>query len=189
MLNQEFYDRDTARVACELLGKILFHDSSEGFGSGVIVETEAYYGEDDPASRAAGGKKTKISENMWKRGGLSLIYMVHSNWLFNVTTETKNTPGAVLIRALEPLEGLDLMRDRRGFDDVQALASGPGKLTQALGITKNQHGVDLTQSKKLGIKKSDFRDFEVERSHRIGVSRDLDEELRFYVSGSDFVSK
>lgn len=188
MLSRDFYERDTATVARELLGKMLTHRSSEGVTSGKIVETEAYYGKGDPASRAS-KKKTKLNELMWSRGGLSFIYMIHANWMFNVTTEGEGTPGAVLIRALEPLVGIKLMKKRRGFDDVRTLASGPGKLTQALGITKNQHGLDLTKPNKLSILEGNSEDFEVATSHRIGVTADLERELRFYISGNEFVSR
>ncbi len=187
-LDRKFYERDTANVAQELLGKILGHDSQEGFASGKIVETEAYYGEDDPASRAS-TNKTKINEIMWERGGLTLVYMVHANWLFNVTTEGDEVPGAVLIRALEPFEGLEIMRNRREKEDPQELASGPGKLTQALGISKDHHGLDLTRSEDISILDSEEKnDFKIETSHRIGVTKDLDRELRFYATDNNHVS-
>lgn len=187
-LSRGFYERDTGTVARELLGKILAHSTSEGSARGRIAETEAYYGRGDPASRAS-RKKTKINEIMWGSGGFAFIYMVHANWLFNVTTEGEGRPGAVLIRALEPLEGLDLMEQRRGKKDLTELTSGPGKLTEALGITKENHGLDLTSSDRLAILEGEDRDFEVETSHRIGVSADLERELRFYIADSEFVSR
>jgi len=189
MSSREFYERDTAEVAEELLGKVLTHKSGEGAASGMVVETEAYYGDGDPASRAS-TKKTKINEIMWERPGLALVYMVHGNWLFNVTTEAEGTPGAVLIRALEPLEGLDLMRKRRKKDDSIDLASGPGKLTQALGITKEHHGSDVTVAEGVYISEPrvESKRFEVETSHRIGVTEDLERELRFFAAENDHVS-
>lgn len=187
-LPRKFYERDTAKVARELLGKVLIRHSKNSLTSGKIVETEAYYGDDDPASRAS-KKKTKINQIMWEKGGLALVYMVHANWLFNVTTEGKEIPGAVLIRALEPLKGLDIMKKRRERKNFQDLTSGPGKLTQALNISKKHYGLDLVNSENISI--SNFHkdgDLEIEKSHRIGVTKDLDRELRFYVAGNKCVS-
>ncbi len=190
MLPREFYSRDTEKVARELLGKLLIKRENSGKTSGVIVETEAYFGRDDPASRAS-SKKTKINRIMWKRAGLSLVYMVHGNWLFNIVTEGEETPGAVLIRALKPVEGIEIMRRRRNKDEKRELASGPGKLTQALGISKEHHGVDLIGSEEIFIQKSDHdvEESEISSSHRIGVKEDLDRELRFYIGGCKHVSR
>ncbi len=187
-LPRSFYERDTAEVARELLGRVLVNRSLEGNTSGRIVETEAYFGKGDPASRAS-RKRTRLNEIMWWKGGLAFVYMVHANWMFNVTTELEGTPGAVLIRALEPLEGLELMRRRRGVERDREFTSGPGKLTRALGITKEHHGLDLTSPKGLVILKGEPRGFEVATSHRIGVTADLERELRFYISDNSFVSR
>jgi len=188
-LPRSFYERDTAQVARELLGKVLVHRSPEGTTSGRIVETEAYYGGGDPASRAS-RKRTKLNWLMWERGGLAFVYMVHAQWLFNITTEREGTPGAVLIRALEPLEGVQLMKQRRTTTDVRNLASGPGKLTQAMGITREHHGLDLTIPKsELGVVKGKTGQIEIASSHRIGVSTDLKRKLRFYIKGNVHVSK
>lgn len=189
VLPRSFYERDTAEVARELLGKILVHHAMEGATSGKIVETEAYYGKNDPASRAS-RKITKLNWLMWERGGLSFVYMVHANWLFNVTTEREGVPGAVLIRALEPLDGVGLMKRRRGIAGEQDLTSGPGRLTQAMGITYAHHGLDLTNPKsELVIADNGQEQFEIASSHRIGVTRDLRRKLRFYIQGNPFVSK
>jgi len=184
-----FYERDTAEVARELLGKVLVHRAREGTTSGKIVETEAYYGKNDPASRAS-RKRTKLNWLMWERGGLAFVYMVHTHWLFNITTEREGVPGAVLIRALEPLEGVELMKRRRGIIDERGLTSGPGKLTRAMGITYDHHGLDLTNPKsELVVVDGGQENFEIVSSHRIGVTRDLKRKLRFYVWGNLFVSK
>lgn len=190
LLPRKFYERDTEKVARELLGKNLIKmEKSMPVLSGKIVETEAYFGEEDPASRAS-SKKTKINRIMWGKGGLSLVYMVHGNWLFNVVTEGKEIPGAVLIRALEPLEGLETMEKRREKEKTTELASGPGKLTQALGISKEHHGLDLTSSEEIFIEESGHKaeDSEIGTSNRIGVSEDLSRELRFFVKESNHVS-
>ena len=187
-LPRHFYERDAAKVARELLGKVLIHRSPIGITSGRVVETEAYFGKGDPASRAF-RKRTKLNELMWWRGGLAFIYMVHNHWMFNVTAERKGTPGAVLIRALEPLDGIELMKSRRGVEDKKLLTSGPGRLTHAMGITYDHHKLDLTRSRVLTVLDDTCTDFKVARSHRIGVSADLKQELRFFIHGNPFVSK
>lgn len=190
MLPRKFYRRDTEKVARELLGESLIkRENSETVG-GEIVETEAYFGEGDPASRAS-TKKTKINRIMWEKAGLSLVYMVHGNWLFNVVTEGEGIPGAVLIRALKPVEGIEIMRKRRNKNKEGELASGPGKLTQALGISKKHHKTDLINSEEIFIKKSEHvvKESEISPSHRIGVTEDLDRKLRFYIEGCEHVSR
>ncbi len=187
-LHRTFYERNTAKVAQELLGKILVHNTPEGTTSGIIVETEAYFGKSDPASRAS-KKRTPLNELMWWRGGLAFVYMVHNNWMFNATTERENTPGAVLIRAIQPLKGIELMARRRGTEDERKLSSGPGRMTQAMGINKEHHKLDLTRSRKLRIVDGKPMNFKMGRSHRIGVTRDLERKLRFYILGNRFVSK
>ena len=188
-ISRSFYERDTAQVARDLLSKVLIHRSPECTTSGKIVETEAYYGKGDPASRAS-RKRTKLNWLMWERGGLAFVYMVHGQWLFNVTTEREGVPGAVLIRAMEPLEGLKLMKRRRKTADERNLTSGPGKLTQAMGITSAHHGLDITNSKsELIITPGGDGPVKIACSHRIGVSADLKRKLRFYVRGNSHVSK
>ncbi|MBA7634229.1 putative 3-methyladenine DNA glycosylase [subsurface metagenome] len=184
-----FYERDTATIARELLGKVLVHRASEGLTSGKIVEVEAYYGKGDPASRAS-RKRTRLNEIMWWHGGLAFVYMVHANWLFNVTAEREGVPGAVLIRALEPVTGVKLMHGRRRVSSERGLTSGPGRLTQAMGITREHHGLGLTDARsELVIVEGKVECFEVASSHRIGVSSDLERELRFYIRGNPFVSR
>jgi DNA-3-methyladenine glycosylase len=189
ILDRQFYERKTEKVARDLLGKILARKGKEGATSGIIVETEAYYGENDPASRASKGR-TKLNEIMWGKAGVAFVYMVHANWLFNVVTEPEGVAGAVLVRAVEPVEGIELMKLRRGVENFKELTSGPGKLTEAFGITKTHHGLDLTKwTSEVFIAEGGKRDFSVARSHRIGVTADLKRKLRFYAAGNPFVSK
>ncbi len=187
-LTRSFYERSPALVAKELLGKVLVHRPPEGVTSGRIVETEAYFGKGDPASRAS-RKRTKLVELMWWHGGLAFIYMVHNNWMFNATSNREGVPGAVLIRAIEPMEGIDLMRLRRGVDDDHLLTSGPGRMTKAMGITYEHHKLDLTKSRILTILDDAENSFKTSRSHRIGVREDLKRELRFFIEGNQFVSR
>jgi len=187
-LPRSFYERDAALVAQGLLGKTLFHMSAEGVTSGRIVETEAYYGSRDPASRAY-RKRTKLNELMWWPGGFAFVYMVHNNWMFNVTAEHEGVPGAVLLRAVEPLDGLELMKLRRGMEDERLLTSGPGRMTEAMGITREHHKIDMTKSRVLAIADAEPGKHSIGRSHRVGVSADLKIKLRFYIDGNRFVSR
>jgi len=188
-LNKTFFAQETSTVAKALLGKKLVRLYRGKRLSGKIVETEAYFGEDDPASRAHKGKKTKISEPMWGLPGTILVYMVHNNWLLNFVTEKKGKPAAVLIRALEPIEGIEIMRRNRGVTELRALTSGPGKLTKALAIDRSFNGKLIGKRTGLWIEHSQQENFNIVSSKRIGVRRDLPQNLRFYIQGNPFVSK
>ncbi|NIO44298.1 MAG: DNA-3-methyladenine glycosylase [Candidatus Aenigmarchaeota archaeon] len=182
-LSRKFYSRNTKIVAKELLGKILIHRKCKG----KIVETEAYFGKDDPASHAY-CKITKRNIIMYKKPGTAYVYFTYGNyWMFNVVTEKKGIPGAVLIRALEPLKGIEIMKRRRKLKDIKNLTNGPGKLTKALGIEKKHNCLDLTKS-NLFIKDSNEK-FEIVNTTRIGLSRGQEKLLRFYIKNNDFVSK
>lgn len=171
------------------MGHVLVSRTGGVTTSGLIVETEAYLGRGDPASRAS-RKRTPLNEIMWDRGGLTFIYMVHGNWLLNFTADRPGVPGAVLIRALQPESGIATMRRRRKCADVLELTSGPGKLTQALGITKRHHGVDVTQAASpVVVIRGPRRSLDIASSHRIGVRADLDRPLRFFLRGCPFVSR
>ncbi len=181
MLEKDFFARPARIVAQELLGAELIHKGI----SGIIVETEAYYGEDDPASRAFGGKKSKINELMWEEAGTIMIYMVHSKWLLNIVTSKKNDAQAVLIRALMPKKGVKKMEKNRGKSGI-LLTNGPGKLTQALGIDKSLYGSIINQGIK--INNTSLKP-QIMTSQRIGVSRDVAQPLRFYIKDNPYVSK
>jgi len=187
VIPKSVYERKPASVARDLLGHTLVV-ARDGYLAGKIVETEAYYGMSDPASRASRGK-TKLSQWMWEDAGSSFVYMVHSHWLFNVITERRGTPSGVLIRAVEPLEGVDLMEERRRTDKYTNLTSGPGKLTQAMGITGGDNGINVYAPSSL-IRIEDGEPVQdVATSHRIGVRKDLPEQLRFYIPKNPFVSR
>jgi len=143
-LGRDFYSRDPALVARALLGNILVRKIALKILSGVIVETEAYYGSEDPASRAFKGKKN-YNTPMFEKLGTLFIYMVHGWWLLNISAHRDGKVGAVLIRAIEPIDGIDLMHFNRGVERLYALTSGPGKLTKSLGITKKLHGYDIVE--------------------------------------------
>ena len=142
-LDRNFYLRSGIEVARELIGKKLVHNSSEGITGGIIVETEAYMGAIDAAAHSYKGftERTKIQ---YGEGGFAYVYMIYGVYFcMNVVANVENIPDAVLIRALQPTDGIDLMRQRRNKNKLRDLCSGPGKLAQAMYINKNHYGVDL----------------------------------------------
>ena len=188
VLSKSFYERDPETVARLLLGKKLVRRMNRSILEGMIVETEAYYGQKDPASRAFHGMKN-YNRLMWDVPGKVFIYNVHNHWMFNVVAHETIEIGAVLIRALEPLRGIDIMSANRGVTDIHLLASGPGRLSRALKIDKSLND-ELVTSKKSGIFITyDQSGLEIGASHRIGVKRDLKKDLRFFVKGNKFVSR
>ena len=186
-LERAFYERATVDVAHALLGQVLVSVTSEGRTSGRIVETEAYLGADDPASHAARLRTGRV-EAMWGEPGIAYVYRSYGiHAMLNVVTEPPGETGAVLIRALEPMIGIDLMRRRRGIEDERLLCSGPGKLCQALGIGLEMHGTDLVTSEKLWLSRGEPpRD--VSTSGRIGISRGQAHPWRFWTTGNPHVS-
>jgi DNA-3-methyladenine glycosylase len=182
-----FFLRPTVEVARDLLGCVLSHETPEGRAAGRIVEVEAYLGEDDPASHAFRGP-TPRARIMFEEGGRVYVYRSYgAHWCMNVVCEPRGRAGAVLVRALEPVEGVDLMRARRGRDDLEALCSGPGKLAQALGIDLSHNGGCLrTGVLRLG---RGVPPAEIAVSARIGITRNADAPLRFFEAGSRFVSR
>jgi DNA-3-methyladenine glycosylase len=189
ILNKKFYERDPAIVAKELLGKILIRKLGKKNLAGKIVETEAYYGKEDPASRAYSGRPKYCVKLLYDNPGKALIYNVHNNWLFNIVAHQKEKAGAVLIRALEPLEGIEIMKNNRKEIDVKRLTNGPGKLTKAFRITKDLNGIYITRKKSEILILNNKEKFEICSSHRIGVTKDLKKKLRFFIKGNEFVSR
>ena len=189
-LPRRFYERDPEVVAKNLLGKILIRKIGGKKLSGMIVETEAYYGPEDPASRASDGMKN-FNRLMWLKPGIAFIYNVHKYWMFNIVAHEPGEVGAVLVRAVEPLEGIDIMKKNRGIEDkrITDLTNGPGKLTVAFGINKRLNGADVT-SRRSPIHVLDGHvQVKISSSKRIGVRADLEKNLRFYIQGNKFVSK
>jgi DNA-3-methyladenine glycosylase len=190
VLPKGFYQRDPALVAKELLGKLLIRKLGRKELIGRVVETEAYYGKDDPASRASSGRPKFCVELLYDLAGKTLIYMVHGHWLFNVIAHQPGKVGGVLIRALQPLKEIDEMIRNRGTKELHELTRGPGKLTRALKITKELNGVFIASRKsEILIADDGFSGFKLATSKRVGVTKDLPTNLRFYIKGSLFVSK
>jgi DNA-3-methyladenine glycosylase len=190
ILKRSFYSRPTLDVARDLIGKVLVHETRAGLASGVIVETEAYIGESDPACHAAPGR-TKRNAPLYGPPGVAYVYLNYGiHYLVNAVTEAEGWPAAVLIRALEPKDGVALMRRRRGKRgdvDVNHLCRGPGNLTKALGITLAQNCLDLTAS-ALRIEDQRLPEREVRWSRRIGLNVGVEQEWRVIASDSHAVS-
>jgi len=191
-LPRTFYERDAIAVAKELLGKLLIHNSEEGRTSGIIVETEAYMGVEDKASHSYGGKKTKRTSTLYDKPGTAYIYLVYGiHCLLNVVTGPEGVPMAVLIRALEPKEGIELMKARRQLEDIRRLCKGPGSLTKAMGIGMELNGTDMTGD-RLFIEDIGYHPREIVQTTRIGVDYAEEDALkpwRFYIKGNRYVSR
>jgi DNA-3-methyladenine glycosylase len=173
-------------VARELLGKILVTKKSRDLMSGIIIETEAYYGTGDPASHAFRGM-TPRSRIMFGKPGVAYIYLCYGvYWLLNVVTEKEGIPGAVLIRGLKPLEGKEVMKKRRKVPVCKSLTDGPGKLTIAMGIDGSLNGSDMTLPDN-GLyflnRNSGVNDFKIESTERVGIKEGKDRMLRFIAVG------
>ena len=190
ILDRAFYDRDTEVVARDLLGAVLVCRTDEGTASGIIVETEAYIGEEDPACHAAAGR-TRRTEPLYGRPGLSYVYFIYGvHWCFNAVTRAEGLPSAVLVRALQPLDGIELMRSRRGprINDIN-LTNGPGKLCAALGIDRRMNALSL-QRGPLVIRRGDpVVSSDIVTTTRVGITKAAHWPLRYYIKGNAFVSK
>ena len=174
-------------MARALLGHLLVHETPAGILVGKIVEVEAYRGPRDPASHAY--RRTPRSQIMWGRPGTAYVYFTYGNhYCINVVTEPEGVAGAVLLRALEPLEGIEVMRRARGIHDDLLLTSGPGRLTQAMAIGRNHNGVDLTRP-PLYLARGPTNPAAVAASPRIGIRAAAGRMWRFYVPGNLYVSR
>jgi DNA-3-methyladenine glycosylase len=196
-LDRPFFARDTLTVARDLLGRRLVHAADGRRVSGRIVETEAYVGEEDEASHASPGP-TERNASMYLPAGHAYVYLIYGMYhCFNVVTEREGFPAALLIRAVEPLEGLDVMRRRRGSvgaRDVTQLTSGPGRLCQALGIDLGHDGADLcAPDAHLFLETGEpVGDAAAARGPRVNVRGDevaIRAPWRFYVPGNPHVSR
>ena len=200
-LERWFYERETLTVAKELLSCILVHATPEGITSGRIVETEAYRGPEDKGSHSYRGRHTPRMDPLYKTGGFAYIYQLHGyNYCINVVTQKEGIPQAVLIRALEPVEGLELMAERRKIDisdtkrnKVKNLTNGPSKLCQAMNINTSLNGIDLCRDEIFITDQSSLRESEkIVAAPRININyaeEYRDKLWRFLLQGNTFVSK
>lgn len=188
ILQRNFYERDTKTVAREILGNVLVHHSSKGIMRGIIVETEAYFGMGDAASHASRGM-TKRNSIMFGEPGVAYVYLNYGmHYLLNVVAEEKGTAGAVLIRALEPLDGKELMMKNRKVASARELANGPGKLTKAMQLDLSFNGREITGG-SLYVAEGPLSGFSIRAASRIGISVAQDALLRYYIEGNRFVSR
>ncbi len=193
-LNLNWYKHhNVVTLAKGLLGKLLCSNIEGRITKGIIVETEAYSGDNDRACHANGQKKTQRNQIMFAAGGCAYVYLCYGiHHLFNVVTNQEGKADAVLIRALEPLEGIDVMLERRKMKKVEKrLTAGPGVLTQAMGIKTSHYGEKLDEH-VIWIEEYDYPGMEVIATTRIGVEYAEEDALkpwRFYIKQSDWVSK
>ncbi|BAV49049.1 3-methyladenine DNA glycosylase [Mesorhizobium loti] len=178
---------DTVALARFLIGKLVVRALPEGMASGRIVETEAYI-VGDAAGHGFRGM-TPRNRSLFLERGHAYVYLAYGvSMMLNVSSEMPGIGTGVLIRALEPLEGIEIMRRNRGVERLRDLARGPGRLAAALRIDRSLDGLDLCQRGPLWLASDDFEPGEIGQGIRIGITRDADRLLRFYVRGSPFVS-
>lgn len=188
-LGKQFFARDTEVVAKELLGKWVIYTSSQGVTGGIIVETEAYLGLEDPACHSARGctARTKV---MFGPAGKIYVYLIYGMYYcLNVTTAEPEKPEAVLIRAIEPKLGLELMQKRRNRSKLKELCSGPGKMAQAMGIDKSLNGCSAIDGPIAFYKKQSDYPINIITTTRIGISQAANWPLRYYIKGNKYISK
>ncbi|MBS3790269.1 MAG: DNA-3-methyladenine glycosylase [Candidatus Thermoplasmatota archaeon] len=192
-LERQFYRRATEKVAEDLLGKHLVRISPEGKTVGKIVETEAYLGEEDPASHSYQGGKTERTRVMFGPPGYAYVYMIYGMYYcLNAVTGQEKEPEGVFVRALEPLEGLDLMKERRGLKDKSELTNGPGKLCMAMDIDKQLNGADLCGDKLYIARSERPENLDIKKARRINIDyagKAKEWKLRFFIKGNPYVSK
>jgi len=196
-LDKEFYKQDAVSAAKKLLGKLLIREIGDKLIITKIVETEAYLGAEDKASHAFANNRTKRTKVMFKEGGYAYIYLIYGMYyLLNIVTGKENSPEAVLIRAIEPVKGLDLIKKNRNIKSnrLADLTNGPGKLTQALNIDKSFNNYDLVEGDKLYLGEDTENNESpiVKSAKRINI--DYAEEYRhkkwrFYIENNNFLSK
>ena len=187
-VGRSFFERYSPKVAKELVGCRLVRVDKGMRLSGIVVETEAYRGGRDPASHAYRGK-TKRNEVMFGQAGFAYVYFtMGAHYCLNVTTEKRDVPAAVLIRAVQPVEGAERMEGNRGVTELTRVASGPGNLTKALRIDMGMNGEDMVTSKRLFFEVGE-KTRNIEASSRVGVSAGKSVRWRFYAGANPFVSK
>lgn len=189
ILKRAFYDRETETVARDLLGCVLECRTPEGLASGMIVETEAYLGEHDEACHAAVGRTPRTAP-LYGMPGTAYVYFIYGMyWCFNAVTREEGLPSAVLVRAVEPLAGIPLIRARRPrTKNDRDLTNGPGKLCTALGITGAMNELSLQRGPLVIRSGRTFAENEVLVTPRIGITRCVDWPLRWIVRGNPYVS-
>jgi DNA-3-methyladenine glycosylase len=193
--NEYFLNEDVVALAKDLLGKVLYTNIDGEISAGIIVETEAYFGIKDKASHAYGGRRTNRTETMYSAGGVSYVYLCYGmHHLFNVVTSVKDDPHAVLIRAIEPLIGVDFMEARRKMPATKsAISSGPGSAAKALGIDRSFNAKNLIGNEIwLEDQGIIYKEEQIAATPRVGIAYAQEHAAlpwRFFVKGNKYVSK
>ena len=195
-LSTDFYQvKEVTQIARNLLGKYLFTNNNGEISGGFIVETEAYAGIVDKASHAFGNRKTNRTKTMYEAGGIAYVYLCYGiHEMLNVVTSVEGEPHAVLIRAIHPTEGIDLMLERRNMASIKNnLTAGPGSVAKALGISRKMNGLSfLSEEVWIEDRGLVFPEDEIAAVPRVGVAYAKEDALlpyRFYVKGNSYVSK
>lgn len=190
-----YRNQNATALAIDLLGKVLYTQIGGEVTAGIIVETEAYFGIKDKASHAYGGRRTPRTETMFCGGGISYVYLCYGmHHLFNVVSSVEDDPQAILVRAIEPLIGIDIIEERRGMRVTSpAITAGPGSTSKALGIDRSFNAKSLT-GKEIWIEDKGIRyqDSDIIKTCRVGVAYAQEHALlplRFFVKGNKYVSK
>ena len=186
-LPRTFYDRDVVDVARDLLGKLVVRRTVGATCVGRIVEVEAYLAAGDPACHAFRGR-TRRNQTMFGAPGKLYVYPIHARYCMNAVTQPRGVPSAVLIRALEPVAGLQFMQQHRGTDRLLDLARGPARLCEALRVDRRLDGWDLTRGTRIWIADNPTADLRLRRSPRIGVTSNQTAPLRFFEDRCAYVS-
>lgn len=187
-ITKSFFKKNTLEIARALLNCYIVNNAKEGETMGKIVETEAYLS-NDPASHSFNGK-TKRNSTMFGQPGKAYVYFTYGmHHCFNVVTREEGVGEAVLIRALEPISGIELMKKRRKTNNIKNLCSGPAKLVQAMGIEKKHNGLDIIEGKLRICMGKPIEDNNIIQTKRIGISKGADLPYRFYIKDNAFVSK
>lgn len=192
-LEREFYQSDVLNLAKKILGKILVHRTDEGVIKGRIVEVEAYNGAVDKAAHSYPNLKTARTQIQFGQGGYLYVFLIYGMHIcINIVVNGADKPEVLLVRALEPVEGIELMEKNRGTHNVKNLCNGPGKLSKAMGITKAHYGIDLCGDEIYIEDAPDLADEEIETTKRINIDyaeEAIDYLWRFTVKGNQFLSK
>lgn len=189
ILQRNFYKRDPLLIASELLGKILVRNMNGSILSGRIIEVEAYLAFVDEAAHSFKGETTR-TKSLFGEAGHTYIYSIHMQNCMDIVLSEPGTPNSVLIRAIEPIEGIELMKEFRNKENLKDLTSGPGKLCQALNITKQLDGVDITKkTSPIYIIDDEFSTKEIIKTKRVGISKAKEFDYRFYLKDSPYISR
>ncbi len=192
-LPREFYNRDVLTVAEEILGKTLVHITKDGVVKGKIVEVEAYNGLCDKAAHSYKNLRSKRTEIQYGEGGYAYVYLIYGmHHCMNIVVNRENLPEVLLLRALQPIDGLELMKKRRKTENVKMLCNGPGKLCQAMEITREHYGEDLCGENFYLENTPSVKPEEIVRTKRINIDyakEAVDFPWRFFIKGNPYVSR